>query len=369
MCGIAGFVVTGGACAEERWVRRMANRIAHRGPDANGFYVVDQVALGHQRLSIVDLATGAQPMTNEDETLWITYNGEVFNHAELRPKLEAAGHRYKSRSDTETVLHAYEQYGEQAVCHLRGMFAFAIWDRSCRKLFCARDRLGIKPFYYFWNRRLFAFASEIKALLEHPEISAQTNEQALPEYLAFGYSSSEATMFAGVRKLMPGHTLTLSCKDSPELEIKQYWDAPHPTDFPQKTDDEWIAECRARLEEAVRTRLMSDVPLGVFLSGGVDSSAIAALMKRMTTGPVKTFAVGYDEVDFSELSYARQVAESIGTKHHDVVVTMDDFFNALPKLVWHEDEPVAWPSSVVTLFCSAAGGRAGQGGSYRRRQR
>ncbi len=328
----------------------MTNCIAHRGPDADGFYLGEQVALGHRRLSIVDLATGSQPMSNEDGTVWITYNGEVFNHADLRPDLEAAGHRYKSRSDTETVVHAYEQYGDQSVCRLRGMFAFAIWDQSHKLLFCARDRLGIKPFYYFWDGHLFAFASEIKALFEHPEISPRMHEEVLPEYFAFGYNSGEATMFAGIRKLMPGHTLTLRCTANPSLEIKQYWDAPHPPEFEQKSDEQWIAECRSRLEDAVRTRLMSDVPLGMFLSGGVDSSAIAALIKRMTSGPVKTFAVGYGEADYSELAYARQVAESIGTSHHDVVITMDDFFNALPKLVWHEDEPIAWPSSVSLYF-------------------
>jgi len=328
----------------------MTEAIAHRGPDADGFYADAGTALGHRRLSIVDLANGAQPMTNEDGSLWITYNGEIFNHADLRPELERAGHRYKSRSDTETVLHAYEQYGEQCVCQFRGMFAFAIWDRTHNRLFCARDRLGIKPFYYFWNGRLFAFASEIKALLLHPEISANFNQHLLPEYLAFGYNSGEETLFHGIRKLMPGHTLTLSCGDQPRLEIKQYWDAPCPAAFEPRTDDEWIADCRTRLEDAVRTRLMSDVPLGMFLSGGVDSSAIAALIKRMTTGAVKTFAVGYSEADFSELSYARHVAERIGTEHHDVVISMEQFFNALPRLVWHEDEPISWPSSVSLFF-------------------
>ena len=350
MCGIAGIIITDRSSAEEQWIRRMTNRIAHRGPDADGFYVSGEAALGHRRLSIIDLATGGQPMTNEDGNLWITYNGEVFNHADLRPELERAGHQYKSRSDTETVLHAYEQYGDQCVCRFRGMFAFAIWDQSGKRLFCARDRLGIKPFYYFWNGRLFAFASEIKALLEHPDISAQANEKLLPEYLAFGYNSGEETLFAGIRKLMPGHTLTLDCGSKPSLEIRPYWDSPCPREFESRTDKEWIAECRERLEDAVRTRLMSDVPLGMFLSGGVDSSAIAALMKRLTTGRVKTFAVGYSEADFSELSYARAVAERIGTEHHEVLVTMDDFFNALPKLVWHEDEPISWPSSVSLFF-------------------
>src|SRR5271167_432776 len=352
MCGIAGIVTADGSYAESRVVRRMMEVIAHRGPDADGFYADSGTALGHKRLSIVDLATGAQPMTNEDGSLWITYNGEIFNHADLRPALEGAGHRYRSRSDTETILHAYEQYGDQCVCQFRGMFAFAIWDQTHNRLFCARDRLGIKPFYYFWNGRLFAFASEIKALLEHPEISAAANEQFLPEYLAFGYNSGEETMFEGIQKLMPGHTLTLQYGSQPTLEIKQYWDAPCPASFEQRSDEEWIAECRTRLEDAVRTRLMSDVPLGMFLSGGVDSSAIAALIKRMTTGPVKTFAVGYSETKFSELSYARHVAERVGTEHNEVVVSMDDFFNALPKLVWHEDEPISWPSSVSLFFAA-----------------
>lgn len=352
MCGIAGFLHTDGVSADARLIRRMTEIIAHRGPDASGFYVQGEVALGHRRLSIIDLATGSQPMSNEDDSLWITYNGEIFNHADLRPELEAAGHRYKSHCDTETIVHSYEQYGDQCVTRYRGMFAFAIWDETHRRLFCARDRLGIKPFYYYWDGRLFAFASEIKSLLQHPDIRTESNERLIPEYLAFGYNSDEETLFAGIRKLMPGHTLTLTCGSSPMLEIKQYWDAPCPTEFDTRPDNEWIAECRSRLEEVVRMRLMSDVPLGMFLSGGVDSSAIAALIKRMTTGPVKTFSIGYSESRFSELSEARQVAEQIGTDHHEVLVSMDDFFNALPRLVWHEDEPIAWPSSVSLYFVS-----------------
>jgi len=330
----------------------MTDVITHRGPDASGFYVQGEVALGHRRLSIIDLAAGNQPMANEDDSLWITYNGEIFNHADLRPELEAAGHRYKSHCDTETIIHAYEQYGDQCVTRFRGMFAFAIWDQAHKRLFCARDRLGIKPFYYYWDGVNFAFASEIKALLLHPGIRTQANESLLPEYLAFGYNSGEKTLFAGIRKLMPGHTLTLTCGRSPTLEIKQYWDAPCPAEFEERPDSDWIAQCRSRLEEVVRMRLMSDVPLGMFLSGGVDSSAIAALIKRMTTGPVKTFSVGYRESRFSELSEARQVAEQIGTDHHEVLVTMDQFFNALPRLVWHEDEPITWPSSVSLYFVS-----------------
>ena len=352
MCGIAGFVNTDGAPADTRLIRRMTEIIAHRGPDADGFYVRGQVAIGHRRLSIIDLATGGQPMSNEDDSLWITYNGEIFNHADVRPELEAAGHRYKSHCDTETCIHAYEQWGDQSVTRYRGMFAYAIWDQNRQRLFCVRDRLGIKPFYYFWDGRLFAFASEIKALLEHPGIRPEFNDSLLPEYLAFGYVSGEETLFTGIRKLMPGHTLTLSCAENPKLEIKQYWDAPCPTEFADRPDHEWISECRSRLEEVVRMRLMSDVPLGMFLSGGVDSSVIAAIIKKQASGPVKTFSVGYSESHFSELSEARQVAEQIGTDHHEVFVSMADFFNELPRLVWHEDEPITWPSSVSLHFVS-----------------
>ena len=351
MCGIAGFVKLNRCTASAADLERMIDAIRHRGPDGHGIYDSGAAFLGHRRLSIIDVAGGHQPMSNETGSVWITYNGEVFNHSSIRPKLEQAGHRYVTRCDTETIVHAYEEYGHDCVTHFRGMFAFAIWDAERQTLFCARDRLGIKPLYYFSNSRVFAFASEIKALLRHPEIETALEETVLPEHLAFGYVSSEATLFRGIRKLMPGHTLTLNASTG-QTEIRKYWDVPEPGTPEPKTDDEWIRECRGRLQEAVSTRLMSDVPLGMFLSGGVDSSAIAALMKRMRTEPVKTFAVGYPEVAHSELSYARHVSEAIGTDHHEIVVGMEDFFNALPRLVWHEDEPITWPSSVSLYFVS-----------------
>jgi asparagine synthase (glutamine-hydrolysing) len=234
------------------------------------------------------------------------------------------------------------------------MFAFALWDTRARKLFTARDRLGKKPFYYYWDGRLFAFSSEIKALLRHPAISPRFEEDLLPEYLAFGYTSDERTLFSGIRKLMPGHLLMLDlAAPRPEPQIRQYWEIPAPPSLAEtRSDESWIAECRTRLEETVRLRLMSDVPLGMFLSGGLDSSAIAAIMKREFSGPVKTFAVGYAEQQYSELSYAAHVARSIGTEHHEVVLSMEDFFNALPRLIWHEDEPLTWPSSVSLYFVS-----------------
>jgi asparagine synthase (glutamine-hydrolysing) len=351
MCGIAGYVSIGPKLPE-RILEKMTDRIYHRGPDGHGYYRDSFASLGHRRLSIIDLAGGAQPMTNEDESLWVVYNGEIFNHAPLRERLEGAGHRYRSRCDTETILHAYEEYGPASLDLYRGMFAFAIWDKPRRKLFCARDRLGKKPFYYYWDGTEFVFASEIKALLAHPSVSARLEPELLSEYLAFGYSCGDKTLFAGIRKLMPGHYLELSLeRDRLELRIERYWDVPADA-VETRGDEEWIAECRQRVEETVQMRLMSDVPLGMFLSGGVDSSVIAALMKRMVTTPVETFSVGYEERQYSELNYAASLAAAIGTAHHEVIVGMGDFFNALPRLVWHEDEPISWPSSVSLYFVS-----------------
>ena len=365
MCGIAGFVESDAGPSAGQTLRRMTERISHRGPDDTGLLAESPVFLGHRRLSIIDLsASGHQPMANEDGSCHIVFNGEIFNHAAIRPALERAGHRYRSRSDTETILHAWEEYGDDCVTHFRGMFAFAIRDRNRQRLFCARDRLGIKPFYYWHNGTVFAFASEIKALLEHPAIAANLNEKLVSEYLAFGYTSGDETLFAGIRKLMPGHTLTVDFSaGTPVVSVRRYWDVPGPAEVrgPDGTslreDRDWVRELRRRLEENIEMRLMSDVPLGMFLSGGVDSSAIAALMKRMVAGPVKTFSVGYNEAAYSELSWARRVAGTIGTDHHEVVIGMEDFFNALPQLVWHEDEPIAWPSSVSLYFVSKLAAR------------
>lgn len=354
MCGIAGFLSLEPIEHPSEILHRMTQRLEHRGPDDVGYFQERPVFLGHRRLSIVDLAGGHQPLYNETGDLVIVYNGEIFNHADLRPELEAAGHRYATRSDTETIVHAYEQYGEKCLEHFRGMFAFVLWDRRNQRLFAARDRLGIKPFYYYWDGRRFVFASEIKALLEFPTLTPVLNEALLPEHLCFGYTSSQQTLFRGIHKLMPGHHLTIQIeRDAPKMLIERYWDVPPPADPPPlRSDREWIEETRQRMEQIVRMRLMSDVPLGMFLSGGVDSSAIAALLKRMADGPVKTFSVGYRETAYSELSYAAETAAVLGTEHHEVSVSMDDFFQALPKLIWHEDEPVCWPSSVSLYFVS-----------------
>jgi asparagine synthase (glutamine-hydrolysing) len=357
MCGLAGYLKSGPS-GTPAILERMTEAIRHRGPDDAGYYEDPFIALGHRRLSIIDLAGGHQPMANEDGSVWIVYNGEIFNHRDLRGGLERAGHRFRTRCDTETILHAYESHGADCVKLFRGMFAFALWDRERRTLLCARDRLGKKPFYYFWNGRVFAFASEIKALLEHPDVSAQLNEALLPEYLSFGYTSGEETLFAGIRKLMPGHWLLLRPTDGGyELEQRCYWDIPRYERLEAGDEADWIAECRGRLEEAVRTRLMSDVPLGVFLSGGVDSSAIAALMSRMVSGPIQTFSVGYAEAPYSELEHARRVARHLGAGHHEVLLSREEFFDLLPRLIWHEDEPLTWPSSVSLYAVSRLAAR------------
>ena len=264
MCGIAGFIAQQPHPEALATLGRMAEQIQHRGPDDYGLYHDRHAFLGHRRLSIIDVAGGHQPMTNEDRSLWLIYNGEVFNHADIRPGLEQAGHRYTSRSDTETILHAYEEHGPDCLSLFRGMFAFVIWDPGRQTLFAARDRLGIKPFYYYWDGRLFAFASEIKALLEHPVISRAVEESALPEYLAFGYLSDERTLFRGIRKLMPGHHLLLDISgDTPVLRTRCYWDLQAPSHAAGRADETfWVSETRRRLEETVRMRLILNLRLG-----------------------------------------------------------------------------------------------------------
>jgi asparagine synthase (glutamine-hydrolysing) len=332
----------------------MRDVLAHRGPDGAGVFADDAAALGHRRLSIVDLAGGAQPLANEDETIQVVFNGEIYNHADLRPQLEAAGHRYHTRSDTETIVHAYEQWGDDCVERFRGMFAFAVWDAPRRRLLLARDRLGVKPLYWAWAGDRLLFASEIKAILESGLVAARVDETVLPEVLATRATSGDATLFRGIRKLMPGHVLVFA---GGEVRLRRYWDVPDPAEPAPKaatrTRAEDATEFRRLLDESVRIRLMSDVPLGVFLSGGIDSSAIAGLMARQIGRPLQTFSVAFEDRACNELAYARQVATAIGAENHEVIVGERDFFDALPRLIWHEDEPIAHPSSVPLFFVSA----------------
>ncbi len=349
MCGIAGMMKFGsGAQVEAGAVRQMCDVMAHRGPDDDGIYTQGPVGIGMRRLSIVDLATGHQPISNEDGTLWIVFNGEIYNHASLREPLISRGHRYRTHSDTETIIHLYEEYGRDCVQHLRGMFAFAIWDSRKKQLFIARDRLGIKPLYYSIRPDSFVFGSEVKVIMEAPGMSREFNRSVLPEYLAFGYLSGQDTFYSGIRKLLPGHTIELS--ENGDLRIEQYWDLPSPSDDSPRSTEYYVQTYREMLDQAVSSHLMSDVPLGVFLSGGLDSSAVAALMTKIRREPIESFSVGYAEQTYSELPYARTVAQHLNSKHHEVIVSSDDFFDALPKLIWQEDEPIVWPSSVSLYF-------------------
>jgi asparagine synthase (glutamine-hydrolysing) len=324
--------------------------MVHRGPDDEGIYTTGAIGIGMRRLSIVDLATGHQPLSNEDGTVWIVFNGEIYNHAALREKLQALGHRYTTQSDTETIVHLYEEYGADCVQHLRGMFAFAIWDSRRQRLFIARDRLGIKPLYYQLTSQQMVFGSEIKVVLACPGNGARLDRAVLPEYLAFGYLSGEQTFYGGIRKLMPGHWMEVD--PSGQVRIERYWDLPVTQNEPYHPETYYIQTYREMLEQAVSSHLMSDVPLGVFLSGGVDSSAVAALMTKIRRAPVETFSVGYTEDAYSELPYARIVAKHLNSLHHEVLVSQQDFFDTLPKLIWHEDEPIVWPSSVPLYFVS-----------------
>jgi asparagine synthase (glutamine-hydrolysing) len=351
MCGIVGILkLTPHGQIDDARLKRMRDALRHRGPDGAGSWVEGPVGLGHRRLSIVDLAGGHQPMTNEDGSLWITYNGEIYNHAELRPGLEAKGHRYATRSDTETILHLYEEEGERCVEKFQGMFAFAVWDKKRRRLLLARDRLGIKPLYYAINGDELLFASEIKAILAAGSIRPEFNRSVLPEFLATRFVAGEETFFHGIQKLLPGRTLSWSVEDG--FQQRRYWQLPRVDDSNSASFETAAAEVREHLAAVVRSHLMSDVPLGLFLSGGLDSSALAALMAPMVKEPIRSFSVGFAEAEANELNYARLVADAVGAEHREIVVSPDDFFAALPNLIWHEDEPIAFTSSIPLNFVS-----------------
>src|SRR5881628_683520 len=332
MCGIAGIVKLNPLeSVNEARLKRMRDALRHRGPDGAGLWIDGPVGLGHRRLAIVDLAGGHQPMANEDETVWIIFNGEIYNHAELRPRLEARGHRYRTRSGTETILHLYEEEGERCVERLHGMFALAVWDRPRGRLLLARDRLGIKPLYYALTEDELLFASEIKAILAAGSIRPTFNKTIMPEFLATRFVSGEETFFGGVRKLLPGRTLTWSAHEG--FQERRYWRLPLETNSTDAGLKEHASELRGRLETAVRSHLMSDVPLGLFLSGGIDSSGLAALMAFMVNEPIRTFSVGFAEPGANELAYARLAARSVGAEHREVVVSPTEFFDALQQLI------------------------------------
>jgi asparagine synthase (glutamine-hydrolysing) len=347
MCGIAGFVDA--SCNPDEaglLINAMCEVIRHRGPDDQGVWVGNGVALGMRRLAIIDLSGGSQPIFNEDESVLVVFNGEIYNYRELQKDLQVRGHYFRSNSDTEVIVHAYEEYGDDCVKHLRGMFTFALWDRNRQRLLAARDRFGKKPFNYYWNGRQFLFGSEIKSILE-AGIPREINPIALDEYLAYCYVPAPNTIFQGIQKLPAAHILTY---ENGLVNIKRYWELPF---TPTNRDDETIAieRIRALLREAVQVRFMSEVPLGAFLSGGIDSSLVVGLMSQMMSQPVKTFSIGFAEEDYSELPYARQVAKHFGTDHHEFLVR-PDLISILPDLVWAYDEPFADASMLPTYYVS-----------------
>ena len=334
--------------------QKMIGSLAHRGPDDNGQFVTveDGIYLGHRRLSIIDLSTGHQPMTNEDGSIWISYNGEIYNFLELRQELTAYGHIFKTRSDTEVIIHAYEQWGSEAFSRLNGMFALVLWDGNKKELLAARDPFGIKPLYYWQDARSLLLASEIKTLFLYPDIKRKIDPWALADFLALTYVPSPRTAFSSIYKLPPGHLL---CCNSSGIKISRFYQqVPVPQE--KKSEDELVEELRSRIFQAVKRQLIADVPVGAMLSGGVDSSTLVTIMAQLTEQPVKTFTVGF-EGDFkeNEFTFAREIARCTGSLHQDITVTLQDYIQLLPQSVWHMEEPVATGSILAYyLVCKLA---------------
>jgi asparagine synthase (glutamine-hydrolysing) len=351
MCGIAGVVDLKGRPVDPLLVRRLCDPLVHRGPDDQGYFVDGPVALGQRRLAILDLAGGRQPMSNEDGTVWVTFNGEIYNFRELRRRLEGLGHRFATSSDTEVIVHAYEQYGADCVKELSGMFAFGLWDQRNRTLMLGRDRAGKKPLFYAEVDGQWVFASELQGLLAHPGVPRQIDWTAVDDYLTYGYVPAPGTIFRDVYKLPPAHYLTLklgSGAEAPDVQVGRYWRLTYEPKLRLREEEaaEGLLEV---LTEAVRLRMVADVPLGALLSGGIDSSIVVALMSRLSDRPVKTFSVGFDEREFDELSYARVVAQRYGTQHQELVVR-PNALDVLPTLVRHYGEPFGDSSAIATYY-------------------
>ena len=349
MCGICGKISFTDAVVERELIAAMCAALVHRGPDDQGIYTAPHVGLGQRRLSIIDLrAAATAPLANEDETVWVVFNGEIYNFRVLRDELVEKGHTFQTKTDTEVIVHLYEEYGVECLQKMRGMFAFALWDARKSRLFAARDRLGKKPFCYAKTGRAFVFGSEIKAIAADPGISIAPDFLAIDRYLTYGYVPSPLSAFEGINKLQPGHYLT--CTTDGELEVRRYWEPP----LAEKTtmsEQEIQEEILRRLRESVRLRMISDVPLGAFLSGGIDSTTVVALMAQESSRPVKTFSIGFEEDAYNELPYARMLAKRYGTDHHEFVVK-PDAAEVLPLLVKHYGEPFADSSALPTYYVS-----------------
>jgi len=357
MCGICGIIDLDGYPISPQLLENMNNILKHRGPDSSGIYLNlrakersscgPSVGLAHRRLSIIDISTGHQPLSNEDGTVWIVFNGEIYNFQFLRNELISLGHKFRTKSDTETIVHAYEEWGVSCVNRLRGMFAFAIWDENRKTLFLARDRLGIKPLYYFFDGRFFLFASEIKSILVDSRVPRKLDFEALSDYLSLLYVPAPKSMFQHIKKLPPGHILILNSKG---INISQYWDISFAS-VEEKSEEEWADIILDKLTEAVKLRLIAEVPLGAFLSGGVDSSAIVAIMSHIMSKPVVTNSIGFEEKSFSELPYAREIAKRFNTKHYEYIVT-PEAVKIANELAFYFDEPFADYSAIPTYYVS-----------------
>ena len=351
MCGIHGFFHLDGTAPDRSWLGRMGDVTTHRGPDDAGAHVDGPCAIGMRRLSIIDLSGGHQPISNHDGSLVVVCNGEIYNFRELRTELRAHGHIFKTESDSEVVLHGYAQWGERFVERLNGMFGFALWDRRQQMLLDGRDRLGIKPIYWFNDGRRVAFASEAKALLALPGVAREVDPAALAAYLELGYVPAPLCMLKGIQKLPIASVMKISTRG---VTVDSYWKPPTQVDTSVSADD-WVQRVRARLEASVAMQMVSDVPIGAFLSGGVDSGAVLAFMSRHSSGPVKTYSIGFDggaaERFYNELDNAREVAKMFGTDHHEILVR-PDVVRLMPRLLWHMDEPIADSAFITTYLVS-----------------
>jgi asparagine synthase (glutamine-hydrolysing) len=349
MCGICGKVgLQKDAPVDSLLVKRMMKELTHRGPDDDGIYVSEQAVLGMRRLSIIDLNTGKQPISNEDQTVWVVFNGEIYNYRELRAELLQRGHRLATQSDTEVIVHLYEDYGDDCVTKLRGMFAISLWDTKKNRLLLARDRVGIKPLYYTVTKDALLFASEIKSLLLDPSVPREVDPQAIDRFLTFFYLPGEETLLRGIQKLAPGHVLAL---ENGEVRIRQYWDlqfSSGPTNGNLRNATDELVEL---LRETVRDHMISDVPVGVLLSGGVDSTAMLSFAVEQTDKEVKTFTIGFEGENFAdERPFARLAAQRYGNKHYEMTISPRDFADFLPKYVWHMEEPVCEPPAVALYY-------------------
>lgn len=347
MCGIAGkFNVSRDEPVRAHVVAAMTRALEHRGPDDEGVWVEGRIGLGNRRLAVIDLSERAhQPMSNEDGSLWIAYNGEVYGFTDLRRELEQHGHRFRSASDTEVILHAYEQFGEECLGRLRGMFAFAVWDARQQSLFVARDRVGKKPLFYYWDGRTLAFASEVRALLQDPSVPIEADPIGIHEYVTYGYVPAPRSAFRNVRKLPAGHFMVV--RDG-RLRVQRYWKLSYAPKW-RGTEDSLCEQLMSLLDEAVRLRLVSDVPVGALLSGGVDSSIVVATMRRHVSGPLKTFSIGFAEAKYNEAEYAREVARRFETDHQEFVVR-PRAADLIPAIAWHYGEPFADSSALPSLI-------------------